>query len=69
MKIVIKDTTETKRAIMQCGMSMAEFAERVDIGKYYWSAILNGNRHPSPALAKRIADALGKEIKDVFRFE
>ena len=58
MKIVIKDTEETKLDVIKLGMNMRQFAERVDITQHYWSNIMNGKRYPSPAVAKRIADEI-----------
>ena len=69
MKIVIKDTYATKLDILKRGMNMRQFAERVDITQHYWSNIMNGKRYPSAAVAKRIADELGKTIQEVFDFE
>ena len=69
MKIVIKDTEKTKLDVIKLGMNMRQFAERVDITQHYWSNIMNGKRYPSPAVAKRIADEIGKPIQEVFDFE
>ena len=69
MKIVIKDTESVRKDILKRGMNMRQFAERVDITQYYWSNIMNGKRYPSPAVAKRIADEMGKPIQEVFDFE
>ena len=69
MKIVIKDTEETKLDVIKLGMNMRQFAERVDITQHYWSNIMNGKRYPSPAVAKRIADEIRKPIQEVFDFE
>ena len=69
MKIVIKDTESVRREILKRGMNMRQFAERVDITQHYWSNIMNRKRFPSAAVAKRIADELGKTIQEVFDFE
>ena len=69
MKIVIKDTETVRKDILKRGMNMRQFAERVDITQHYWSNIMNGKRYPSAAVAKRIADELGKTIQEVFNFE
>ena len=69
MKIVIKDTYATKLDIIKLGVNMRQFANRLDIGKSYLSNILQGKKNPSPALAKRIADEIGKPIQEVFDFE
>ena len=69
MKIVIKNTETVRKDILKRGMNMRQFAERVDITQHYWSNIMNGKRYPSAAVAKRIADELGKTIQEVFDFE
>ena len=69
MKIVIKDTETVRKDILKRGMNMRQFAERVDITQHYWSNIMNGKRYPSAAVAKRIADELGKTTQEVFDFE
>ena len=69
MKIVIKDTEAIRKDILKRGLNMRQFAERVDITQHYWSNIMNGKRYPSAAVAKRIADELGKTIQEVFNFE
>ena len=69
MKIVIKDTYATKLDIIKLGVNIRQFANRLDIGQSYLSNILQGKKNPSPALAKRIADEIGKPIQEVFNFE
>ena len=69
MKIVIKNTESVRKDILKRCMNMRQFAERVDITQHYWSNIMNGKRYPSAAVAKRIADELGKTIQEVFDFE
>lgn len=69
MKIVIKDTYATKLDIIKLGMNMRQFAERINVTQHYWSNIMNRKRFPSAAVAKRIADELGKTIQEVFDFE
>lgn len=69
MKIVIKDTDATKLEVIKLGMNMRQFADRLEIGQSYLSNILQGKKNPSPSLAKRIADEIGKPIQEVFDFE
>ena len=69
MKIVIKDTETVRRDILKQGMNMRQFAERINVTQHYWSNIMNRKRFPSAAVAKRIADELGKTIQEVFDFE
>lgn len=69
MKIVIKDTESVRKDILKRGMNMRQFAERINITQHYWSNIMNRKRFPSAAVAKRIADELGKTSQEVFDFE
>ena len=69
MKIIIKDTETVRKDILKRGLNMRQFAERVDITQHYWSNIMNGKRYPSAAVAKRIADELGKPFQEVFDIE
>ena len=69
MKIVIKNTESVRKDILKQGMNMRQFAEKINVTQHYWSNIMNGKRYPSAAVAKRIADELGKPIQEVFDFE
>ena len=69
MKIVIKDTETVRKDILKRGMNMRQFSERINVTQHYWSNIMNGKRYPSAAVAKRIADEIGKPIQEVFDFE
>ena len=69
MKIVIKNAESVRKDILKQGMNMRQFAEKVEITQHYWSNIMNGKRYPSAAVAKRIADEIGKPIQEVFNFE
>ena len=69
MKIVIKNTESVRKDILKQGMNMRQFAERINVTQHYWSNIMNRKRFPSAAVAKRIADELGKTIQEVFDFE
>ena len=69
MKIVIKDTESVRRDILKRGMNMRQFAERINVTQHYWSNIMNRKLFPSAAVAKRIADEIGKPIQEVFDFD
>lgn len=68
MKIFIKDIHTTKAEIYSRGITLEEFSKVLDISYNYLLLILRRERSVSPSLAKRIADELGKEIKEVFDF-
>ena len=69
MKIVIKNTESVRKDILKRGMNMRQFSERINVTQHYWSNIMNRKRFPSAAVAKRIADEIGKPIQEVFDFE
>lgn len=51
---------------MAKGYSQTELAELIGISRNYYNQIENGNYTPSVKTAKRIADVLGKNLKDFF---
>lgn len=69
MKIYIKDTNATKRAIYESGVNFEQFAEQVGMNVSYLSQVLNRRVSVSIKMARRIADELGKTIQEVFDFE
>jgi len=69
MKIYIKDTTATKRAIYESGVNFEQFAEQVGMNVSYLSQVLNRRVSVSIKMARRIAEALDVEIRDVFDIE
>jgi len=44
---------------MKNSLSQKKIAQMIEISQNYYSNIENGNRRPSPQVAKRIADILG----------
>lgn len=60
---------EIRGLIAKNGYSLRSFSEEHKISLSYLSAILNYKATPSPKMAKRIADALNVEIKDIFEFD
>ena len=69
MKIYIKDTNTTKRAIYESGVNFEQFAEQVGMNVSYLSQVLNRRVSVSIKMARRIAEALDVEIRDVFDIE
>ena len=69
MKIYIKDTAATKRAIYESGVNFEQFAEQVGMNVSYLSQVLNRRVSVSIKMARRIAEALDAEIRDVFDIE
>lgn len=68
MRILVKSDL-IKQSMLVNGFNISVLANQVNVGVSYMSQILNGKRNPSPKLAKRIADALGVEITDIFTIE
>lgn len=48
------------------GFNGTTLAKNAQISPPYLSQILNGHRHPSPAVVKRLADALGIRAASLF---
>jgi transcriptional regulator with XRE-family HTH domain len=54
-----------KRFRMAKGLNQTEFAKTLGVDRSYYSQIENG-RVPSMTLLEKIAEALGKNLKDFF---
>lgn len=66
MKMFFKDTSSIRKYIAMNGYTQSGFAKRVNVSANYLSMILNGEKTPSPTLAKKIADEMGVSISDIF---
>lgn len=55
-----------KKFRMATGMNQTQFAKSIEIDRSYYSQIENGTATPSLALLERIAEAVGKNLKDFF---
>jgi transcriptional regulator with XRE-family HTH domain len=55
-----------KRHRMAKGLSQTELAKLLNIDRSYINQIERGKKTPSMGLLERIADALGKNLKDFF---
>lgn len=55
-----------KRHRMSKGLSQTELAKLLDVDRTYINQIERGKKIPSLNLLERIADALGKNLKDFF---
>lgn len=51
---------------MTTGMTQTEFAKKIGIDRSYYSQIENGSTEPSLKLLGKIAESLGKNLKDFF---
>ncbi|MFD1776701.1 helix-turn-helix transcriptional regulator [Paenibacillus rhizophilus] len=66
MKIQVKDAQVILELMIKKGQSQRQFAKEIDVSSPYFSQILNGNRNPGPAIAKKICDALDAKFDDIF---
>ena len=69
VRVVIKDGVQLMREIALCGLSQSQFADAVGISACYLNQLVNGERKPSPSMAKRIAEGLGKDMQELFVVE
>ncbi|MFC6202607.1 helix-turn-helix domain-containing protein [Lactiplantibacillus nangangensis] len=63
----VKDTDELRSLISLKGETVRSFSLKHGISYGYLSQILNG-REPSPKMAKKISDGVGKPIDSIFLF-
>ncbi|MFS4466149.1 helix-turn-helix domain-containing protein [Staphylococcus haemolyticus] len=63
------NSVNLKKVMFLKGYNLSELAKELNIGVSYLSQILNSKKTPSAKLAKKIADTLDVEIKDIFDFE
>ncbi|PQP89679.1 helix-turn-helix transcriptional regulator [Paenibacillus sp. AR247] len=66
MRIKLKDPVEFEKMLIRRGFSKKAFAEAANIGQVTALQISNGDRNPSPRIAKRICDTLEVEFDDIF---
>jgi len=69
MNVSFRNLSEVNEMIIKAGFSPAGFGKHAGISRGYVNQILRGKRPPTPAIAKKIADALGKEFDDIFFIE
>lgn len=69
VRVTLKDSAQLIKAIALCGLSQSKFADEVGISPCYFSQLIRGERKPSPSMAKRIAEGLGKEMQELFIVE
>lgn len=66
MKIRLIDPIQFEELLIRKGFSKKAFAETAGIGQVTALQICNGDRNPSPRIAKRICDALEVSFDDIF---
>ncbi|OKP82844.1 hypothetical protein A3844_23025 [Paenibacillus helianthi] len=65
MKAVIKAEKLTE-LMFRKGWTRRQLAKSAGIGEVTAQQVCNGQRNPSPPVAKKIVDALGVEFEDIF---
>lgn len=65
-KLMVKDADYLQSSIAIKGFNLILFSQEVGVTSQYLSMILRGKRNPSPILAKKIADKLGLEVREIF---
>lgn len=66
LNFMVKDAIETRIMIGEDGKNLKQFAYKIGISQAYLSQIIGGKRNPSPVVANKIAEGLGREIRDIF---
>jgi DNA-binding XRE family transcriptional regulator len=69
MRIKLKDTISFEETLVRKGLSKRGLAEAAGIGQVTALQICNGDRAPSPRIAKRITDALECSFDDIWVIE
>jgi DNA-binding XRE family transcriptional regulator len=69
MNIRLKNAADFEEQLIRNGYSKRSFAEAAGIGQVTVLQIVNGDRRPSPRIAKRICEALEVEFDDIFVIE
>ncbi|WP_064202821.1 helix-turn-helix transcriptional regulator [Brevibacillus brevis] len=69
MKIHLKDQEQFEELLIRRGHSKRSFAAAAGIGQVTALQIVNGDRNPSPRIAKRISDVLEVEWDELFVIE
>lgn len=64
--VTLKDGSKLLEDIARTGCTQSKFAERIGISQPYLNQIINQEKNPGPAIAKKITDGLGKKLEDYF---
>lgn len=66
MRIKLKNAMHFEELLIRNGYSKKAFSEAANIGQVTTLQICNGDRHPSPRIAKRICDTLECSFDEIF---
>lgn len=53
---------QLRAKLRQCGMTQTEAAEKIDMNRGDFSALLNGHRKPTISTIEKIAEGLGLDV-------
>lgn len=62
----LKNAEYLRKKINLNGYSIADYASFLGISRGYLYNIIGNKRTPSPSLARKIANGLGLQLKDIF---
>ncbi|USS92844.1 helix-turn-helix transcriptional regulator [Fructilactobacillus ixorae] len=66
LSLRLKNPEEVRKEISLRGYSINGFARKINSNPGYIGKVLDGKRNPYPPLAKKIADGLDMDIRDLF---
>ena len=66
MYIKVKDVNSLKQLLIKTGFSQRALGRMIRVSETYINQLVNGERNPSPAVAKRMCDSLDSEFDDIF---
>jgi len=66
VKMEVRNTSDLRLLIASNGMNLRTLSKEINISQSYLSLIINRKRTPSPIIAKKISEVLGKEVNDIF---
>lgn len=66
MNLRLRDPVYVKERIALLGFNQVKFAKHINVTAGYLSRVLNQIVDPSPVIAKKIADGLEVEVRDIF---
>ncbi|MEL7568370.1 MAG: helix-turn-helix transcriptional regulator [Eubacteriaceae bacterium] len=66
MSIILRNPVEFRRLLIKSGYTQRGFGRAINISEPYANQIVNGERNPGPAVAKRICNILNIKFEDIF---
>ncbi|WP_191126184.1 helix-turn-helix transcriptional regulator [Cerasibacillus terrae] len=66
MKIKLKNKKRFQMILIEKGYTQRAFSKNIGMSENYVNQIINYKKHPSPAVAMKIASVLELDFNDVF---